>query len=127
MEIPAKLSAIAGWEDVSTTHAEQIAHTATVEGPVLLENENTMPLKKNDTVALIGPYANVRDRRISAAPEPDDFDPYDIYIDDNRAGSVETTIEEDDEVLVHLGPSRVLPTREQSPAEPTRCGNRIID
>lgn len=47
-----------GWKDVSTSEAEKLAYQATVEGLVLLKNENTLPLKKNGTVALIGPYAN---------------------------------------------------------------------
>lgn len=62
-----------GWEDVSTPDAEKLAHTAAVEGMVLLKNQDgILPLKKkqkeeekeskgsNDgqTVALIGPYAN---------------------------------------------------------------------
>ncbi|KAM5542772.1 hypothetical protein V8D89_003733 [Ganoderma adspersum] len=48
-----------GWSDVSTPHAQQLAHTAAVEGMVLLKNDGTLPFSKRvRKLALIGPWAN---------------------------------------------------------------------
>jgi beta-D-xylosidase 4 len=47
-----------GWGDVSTPTAEELAHKATLEGIVLLKNNETLPLKSNGSLAIIGPYAN---------------------------------------------------------------------
>ncbi|KAL4736610.1 Exo-1,4-beta-xylosidase xlnD [Aspergillus similis] len=48
------------WDDVLTTDAWNIAYEAAVEGIVLLKNDETLPLSKNiESVAVIGPWANV--------------------------------------------------------------------
>ncbi|KAL4804619.1 Exo-1,4-beta-xylosidase bxlB [Aspergillus unguis] len=48
-----------GWEDVATSSAEDLAREVAVQGTVLLKNTNSaLPLKKNGTLALIGPYIN---------------------------------------------------------------------
>ena len=47
------------WSDVNTPHAQQLAHTAAVEGMVLLKNDGTLPFSKRvRKLALIGPWAN---------------------------------------------------------------------
>ncbi|RDX51851.1 glycoside hydrolase family 3 protein [Lentinus brumalis] len=48
-----------GWSDVNTPDAQQLAHTAAVEGMVLLKNDGVLPLSKRiRKLALIGPWAN---------------------------------------------------------------------
>ncbi|KAL4967029.1 putative beta-xylosidase [Aspergillus stella-maris] len=47
-----------GWEDVATAEAESLAHDVSIQGSVLLKNDGTLPLKRNGTIALIGPYIN---------------------------------------------------------------------
>ncbi|KAL5042387.1 Exo-1,4-beta-xylosidase bxlB [Aspergillus fruticulosus] len=48
-----------GWDDVATSEAEKVARTVATQGTVLLKNINqTLPLKANGTLALIGPYIN---------------------------------------------------------------------
>ncbi|KAK7737380.1 hypothetical protein SLS53_006685 [Cytospora paraplurivora] len=48
-----------GWDNVSTTQAQQLAYTAAVEGTVLLKNDNsTLPLNLDGkTVAVLGDWA----------------------------------------------------------------------
>ncbi len=49
-----------GWEDVATSEAEKAAWTVATQGTVLLKNDDrTLPLKHNGTLALIGPYVNL--------------------------------------------------------------------
>ncbi|RPD82233.1 glycoside hydrolase family 3 protein [Lentinus tigrinus ALCF2SS1-7] len=48
-----------GWSDVNTPEAQQLAHTAAVEGMVLLKNDGVLPFSKGiRRLALIGPWAN---------------------------------------------------------------------
>ncbi|EIW53941.1 glycoside hydrolase family 3 protein [Trametes versicolor FP-101664 SS1] len=48
-----------GWSDVNTPQAQQLAHTAAVEGIVLLKNDGVLPFSKHvRKLALIGPWAN---------------------------------------------------------------------
>ncbi|KXN86330.1 putative exo-1,4-beta-xylosidase bxlB [Leucoagaricus sp. SymC.cos] len=47
------------WSDVNTPDAQALAHSAAVEGLVLLKNDGLLPLKpKGEKVAIIGPYVN---------------------------------------------------------------------
>jgi beta-D-xylosidase 4 len=52
------------WDDVLKTDAWNISYEAAVEGIVLLKNDDTLPLKGNSSVALIGPYANATDQML---------------------------------------------------------------
>jgi beta-D-xylosidase 4 len=47
------------WSDVNKPDAQALAHTAAVEGLVLLKNDGFLPVSpKGKTVAIIGPYTN---------------------------------------------------------------------
>jgi beta-D-xylosidase 4 len=52
------------WDDVLKTDAWNISYEAAVEGIVLLKNDDTLPLKGNSSIALIGPYANATDQML---------------------------------------------------------------
>lgn len=48
-----------GWSDVNVASSQTLAHTAAVEGIVLLKNDGTLPLKSSiKNLALIGPWAD---------------------------------------------------------------------
>ncbi|KAL2825846.1 Exo-1,4-beta-xylosidase bxlB [Aspergillus cavernicola] len=47
------------WEDVSTAEAEVVARDVATQGTVLLKNiDRTLPLSRNGTLTLVGPYIN---------------------------------------------------------------------
>ncbi|KAF4535218.1 Glycoside hydrolase family 3 [Lasiodiplodia theobromae] len=47
-----------GWESVNTLEAQRLAYDAAVAGTVLIKNDGILPLAKNKSIALIGPWAN---------------------------------------------------------------------